>query len=170
VKKTKVGQEKRNFLFFQQLDMIKGSMRKNIKNKLEKFVTLGGRANARTAQFLRYTVTASSSFALDLALLYLLTEFLGIYYLISATIAFSISISVNYVTARSYAFEESTRGLADGYMRFVAIALGGIVMVILFMRTLVEGFGIPYLLARFLIGCFVGLWNYTMNAYWNFRQ
>jgi putative flippase GtrA len=138
--------------------------------KIEKFVTLGGRANARTEQFLRYTVTASSSFVLDLFLLWVFTGVLGMYYLLSAGLSFGIAISVNYVTSRAYAFSGSRRGQTEGYILFVGIALCGMAMVILSMRTLVENFGIPYLLARIILGGFVGMWNYSMNAFWNFKS
>jgi putative flippase GtrA len=144
--------------------------RSKFKRWLEKAVTLGGHANARTTQFLRYTVTASSSFALDLILLWTFTELFGIYYLVSAGLAFGIAISVNYVTCRAYAFSGSLRKPIDGYLRFIGIALAGIMIVLLSMRTLVETFGIPYLLARVTVGIFVGFWNYTMNAFWNFRR
>jgi len=144
--------------------------RTKFKHLLEKFVTLGGHANARTAQFLRYTVTASSTFVLDLTLLWVLTQFFGIYYLVSAALAFSIAISINYVTCRNYAFGGSSRNYVGGYIRFIGIALAGVVMVVLSMRTLVESFAIPYLLARIIVGTFIGMWNYTMNAFWNFRR
>lgn len=139
-------------------------------HRIEKIVTLGGRANAHTAQFLRYTATASSSFALDLFLLWVLTDIFSVYYLLSVTISFAIAISVNYIACRNYAFSGASRGPIDGYFRFVGIALAGIVMVVLSMRTLVELFEFPYLFARIFIGVFVGVWNYTMNAFWNFRR
>lgn len=137
---------------------------------LERMVTLGGRADTRVAQFLRYMVTSCSSFALDLGFLWMFTEVLHIYYLTSVALAFSIGVSFNYVTSRAYAFRGSTRGLVDGYFRFLVIALTGMAFILLAMHTLVETLHVEYLFARVIVGTFVGMWNYTMNAFWNFRR
>jgi len=145
-------------------------MIRHLRNKLERFVTLGGHANARTEQFLRYSVTGISSFGLDLLILRVLTETFHVYYLVSAVIAFIIGVSVNYITSREYAFRGSSRGLAGGYARFLGIALAGVVIIVLSMSALVENFGVPYMIARVIVACFVGVWNFTMNAFWNFRR
>lgn len=137
---------------------------------LDTITTLGGYANPQVTQFLRYTVTASSSFVLDLILLWVLTELFHVYYLVSVGLAFAVAVSVNYVTSRAYAFEESSRGLFDGYVRFIGIALVGIGIIMLSVHSLVETLGFPYLVARIMVGCVAGVWNYTMNAYWNFRR
>ncbi len=143
---------------------------KNIRSVLDIVATLGGHASPRVTQFLRYTITGCTSFILDLILLWGFTELLHIHYLASAAIAFCIAISVNYVTGRAYAFEKSTRGLVDGYVRFVGIALIGIVLLLAGMYLLVDLWGFSYLIARLCVGGIVGIWNYSINAFWNFAH
>jgi putative flippase GtrA len=143
---------------------------KNLRSVLDIVATLDGRASPRVTQFLRYTITGSASFILDLLLLWGFTELLDIHYLTSAGIAFCIAISVNYVTGRAYAFEKSTRGLVDGYVRFVGIALIGIALLLTGMYMLVDLWGFSYLIARLCVGSIVGMWNYSINAFWNFAR
>ena len=131
--------------------------------------SLGGRANAHTARFLRFTAISSITFAVDLFLLFAFTDWLGIHYLVSVVLAFLIAITINYVFVRPLVFPESTRPVGTGYVYFVVIITVGASLSVALMAFMVEVLGLHYLLARILIACFVGFWNYLMNAYVNFR-
>ena len=47
-------------------------------------------------EILRFAIVGGASFLVDYALLYICTEWLGIHYLYSAAISFTISVIVNY--------------------------------------------------------------------------
>jgi putative flippase GtrA len=142
----------------------------DLRSVLDIVATVGGHASPRVTQFLRYTLTGSASLVLDLILLWIFIELFHVHYLVSAGCAFAIAISVNYVTGRAYVFQESSRGLVDGYVRFVGIALLGIALLLTGMYVLVDMMGMRYMFARLLVGSVVGLWNYSINAFWNFAE
>ncbi len=120
-------------------------------------------------RFFRYTAVGSSTFALDLALLYFFTDVLGIYYLASAGISFLVAVSINYWLAREHVFPETTRALESGYFLFLTIAGTGLAAVVALMYLAVDVFGFGYMVSRVVIACFVGMWTYTMNLYVNFH-
>ena len=47
-------------------------------------------------EMLRFAIVGGASFVVDYALLYFCTEWLGIHYLYSAAISFTVSVIVNY--------------------------------------------------------------------------
>lgn len=54
-------------------------------------------------------------------------------------------------------------------MYFIAIALVGMVLVTGAMYVMVELLGIYYLLARVVVACVTGVWNYLLNLFFNFK-
>ena len=54
-------------------------------------------ANYNLSQTIRFLVVKATTFMIDIALLLALTEYLGVYYLFSAAIAFLIASIINYL-------------------------------------------------------------------------
>ena len=120
-------------------------------------------------RFYRYLTTGVSTFIFDLALLFWMIDCLKINYVLSTGVAFFIAISINYFISRRFVFKNTLRSVHEGYALFVVIAGIGMVAVMCFMSILVGVFQWHYLIARILIACFVGFWNYLMNLYVNFK-
>jgi putative flippase GtrA len=120
-------------------------------------------------RFLKYLVVGVSTFVLDLFLLYVLTDFFLINYLISAGIAFAIAASINYYFSRKFIFKKTLRKADHGYYAFLFIAGIGLFFVVILMAFLVEILSFNYILSRVLVAGFVGMWNYLMNLYVNFK-
>lgn len=120
-------------------------------------------------RFLRYSAIGLSTFLFDLALIYGLTEYAHIPYYASTFLGFLIAVSVNYVLSRRIVFSRTERAYHHGYAYFLALALlaGATITGLVF--VLVTFGGLPYLLARILIGGFTGMLNYLLNLHFNFR-
>ena len=124
---------------------------------------------AHLIRFIRYTVVGFTTFLIDLFLIYFLTEILHINYLISVGLAFIVAVTLNYHYSRKYVFCETTRELYQGYFNFLVIAILGLILIILLMAILVEVFSINYIVARVLVACLVGIYNYLTNLLLNFK-
>lgn len=112
--------------------------------------------------------------AVNLGLLYLLTEYFGIYYLISAAIAIELSIMSNFIWNDLWTFRDlRTRRLMKKSHRFASfqvVALGGLVINMVVLYVLTDFAGIYYLLAN-LTGILVAfLWNYLINRNFTWRE
>lgn len=121
-------------------------------------------------RFGKYTVGGLSTFAFDMALLWYLTDVIGINYVVSAGLAFVIAVAINYWFSRSYVFHGTLRSVHAGYVGFNLIAGSGFLAVVILMPVLVEVWGWEYLWARTVIAGLVGLWNYFLNLYVNFQM
>ena len=121
------------------------------------------------ARFLRYSSIGVSTFAIDLLLLFIFTDILSIHYIISAGLAFLLAVSMNYSLSRRFVFVGSERSLRSGYILFMIITGVGLVFVMTLMYIFVDIFNYNYLVSRVVIAGIVGMWNYLMNLYFNFR-
>lgn len=104
-----------------------------------------------------------------MVLLFVLAGAFEVNYLWAAAIAFLIAVSINYLLSRRLVFKGTTRAQSSGYMYFLMIAAFGMLLVTLGMYVLVEKWGMYYMISRVLISCVTGIWNYTMNLFFNFR-
>lgn len=120
-------------------------------------------------RFARYSSIGAGTFLFDLALLYVLTDIFLIHYLYSASVAFLIAVSLNFVLSRKYVFKGSRRSTKVSYINFVLIAVVGLGLVVGGMYVLVTVCSVGYVVARIFVACLTGIWNYLMNLYVNFK-
>jgi len=144
-------------------------MIKKTKTFLNWATSLGGGASLNLTKFLRYTASGTATTFLDFILLYSLTDLVGIYYLYSGMISYTISTSSNYYINRKWGFKETKRHFFHGYLYFIAFALIGLVVNTALFAFAVEILSLNYLIARLIIAMIVGIWNFLMNRYVTFR-
>jgi len=120
-------------------------------------------------RLLLYSVIGISTFGLDLAILYLLTDVFGWHYVLSAGIAFLVAVSINYALSRKVVFRGTERSAHHGYAIYLGITAVGLGAVMGLMALLVGALGWHYLSSRVIVAGAVGIWNYLMNLYVNFR-
>jgi putative flippase GtrA len=125
--------------------------------------------NKGLARLLKYSSVGVSTFLFDLLLLYLLIDYAKIFYPVATAMAFGIAVSINYILSRRFVFQGTLRSIHSGYGIFIAIASVGLVAVTGLMMVFVEVLHMNYIPARIIIAGIVGLWNYLMNLYVNFK-
>lgn len=99
-------------------------------------------------QIMRFAVTGGLAFVIDFGLLLLLTELVGLDYLISATISFVVSVWVNYVLSMMWVFTPSKKqkSLVRIIMFFVLSTMG------LFINNAIMWFTVEILAISYIIG------------------
>ena len=60
-------------------------------------------------QIIKFGIVGGIAFLIDYSLLYILTEFLGIYYLYSSIISFIVSLIFNYIASIKWVFDVSQK-------------------------------------------------------------
>ena len=93
---------------------------KNLSQKLLKDQT-----DKTKIQMFRYLFVGGAAFLVDFVALYILTDFFGIYYLISAAIAFILGLITNYFMSISWVFNK--RKLKNRHFEFGVFAAIGLV-------------------------------------------
>lgn len=122
-------------------------------------------------QFFRYAIVGGLAFIIDAGLLYGLTEFFHIYYLLSAAAAFAAGLTTNYLLSITWVFEHhayQSRNLE--FVIFSAIGILGLGMNELFIWFFTEKAGIYYLVSKVLSTGLVFLWNFYARKVILFHQ
>ncbi len=122
-------------------------------------------------QLFRYTFVGGTAFLLDFSALFLLTRYLGVHYLISAGLAFTLGLATNYVLSITWVF--SVHRLANRAVEFGIFALIGVVGLALneiFMWFFTEKVELHYLVSKIASTFFVYLWNFFARRFLLFQE
>ena len=111
---------------------------------------------------MKFGVVGFIAFLIDYGLLALCTEVLGINYLISATIGFTVSVVFNYLASMRYVFthkEDMSR--RREFVIFVTLSVIGLLINNACMWVGVEMFGWHYLIVKIGATFIVMIWNFV---------
>ena len=122
----------------------------------------------RYMPLIKSIVTSMICFSLDYALLYALTEFLGLYYLLSAAISFTLAKTLNFYLCARWVFPT---GLSGGrqYIAFLIVGAIGLALNTGLMALFTDVFYIHYMISKIIASSLVFFWNYFMRRYAIFR-
>lgn len=120
---------------------------------------------------IKYLISGGTAAVVDLGLLYLLTDVAGLWYLLSAVIAFVFSLLTSFLLHKFWTFRErSLTRMKKQFIFFTALALFNLGLNVALMYVLVETFGVWYLIAQFFIIGGIALMNFVINKSITFRS
>lgn len=132
---------------------------------------LSPRNRKRTArEVVKYTLVSFMGGALNLAILYSLTEFLGVYYILSAAIGFIVAGINNFTLNKVWTFKEN---LKDKYFKeyfyFLSVSIFSYALSILLLYLLTEFAGIFYIFSQAIALIVGGSLNFVINKIYTFK-
>lgn len=113
------------------------------------------------SQFFKFGVVGIIAFIVDYLSLYLLTEFLNVYYLISSIISFLLSIIVNYILSIKWVFDIKKKQSFKDVIIFTLLSAIGLLINLLVMYLSVEVFKIHYMIGKLIATFIVMIWNFV---------
>ena len=114
-------------------------------------------------EMMRFIIVGAITFVVDYGLLYVCTEYIGLYYMYSTAIAFIASVIFNYWLCVIYVFTNVQRQTSRQAILFVGSSVVGLGLNQICMWFFVEIFGIYYMLAKMISIIIVMAWNYIMK-------
>ena len=100
-------------------------------------------------QIVKFGFVGFLCFFIDYGLMVLLKERLGIHYLISSTISFTVSVIVNYILSITFVFEtDKSKNKVGEFVIFVCLSVIGLGINALCMWVAVEFIHIHYMLSK----------------------
>lgn len=121
-------------------------------------------------QFFKFCVVGTAGAIIDIGGLWLLVEFVGLYYLIGATISFVASVINNYFLNKYWTFKDLSAINFKQIFSFALISIIGLCINLLTMYTFVEFINLNYLISKAIASLVVLLWNFLMNKHVTFKQ
>lgn len=117
-------------------------------------------------QFVRYGFVAAVAFTFDFGLLFVFTHYAGMFYLLSATLSFTLSAVVNYYLSTLWVFSNRVqRQRTHELAIFMAICLVALLLNDVFMWLFTSVFGIFYLVSKILTVCIVFFWSFGARRF-----
>jgi len=114
-------------------------------------------------EFVRFCFVGGLSLLVDMAVLYGLTEFVGVHYLYSAAISFTVSVIFNYWLCVVYVFKGAKKQTPKQATIFIGSSIIGLGLNQLCMWFFVEIIFLHYMIAKLGATVIVTLWNYVMK-------
>lgn len=112
-------------------------------------------------QLFRYLFVGGFAFVVDYGLLYVLTEWAGFYYLVSASISFLAGLVVNYLLSTGWIFKKSKMDNKVGeFVIFSIIGVIGLGLNSLLLYAFTDRVHIHYMISKLLSAALVMLWNF----------
>lgn len=113
-------------------------------------------------QLVKFGVVGILATALDYGIMVILTEWVGVYYLLSSTISFTLSLLFNYVCSMCFVFErEEGRSRGKELVIFGMLSLMGLVLNQAVLWLLVEKQHIYYMVSKAAAAVLVMGWNFV---------
>lgn len=113
------------------------------------------------AQFFRYFVVGGGAFVVDFMVLYLLTEFAHLHYLLSASLAFLVGTAVNYSLSVTWVFDHrSVDNRVHEFAIFAVIGIIGLAFNAALMWFFTEQVGFHYLGSKIVAAALILLFNF----------
>lgn len=119
----------------------------------------------------RFLVAGSSAAAVDLGLLYVLTEWTGLHYLLSAVLAFIVAFCVSFFLQKFWTFQDhSVERVHSQVVLYFVIAVGNLGLNTLLMYFFVEKLHLWYFSAQIIIGALLACGGFFVARNFVFRK
>jgi putative flippase GtrA len=115
-------------------------------------------------QFSRYVLVGGAAFVVDFVSLYLLTDWVGLHYLVSATLAFLLGLATNYLLCTAWVFDVRRLGnRVQEFTIFALVGVAGLALNNLVLFALTSGAGIHYLASKLAAAALVLFFNFFLR-------
>ena len=118
----------------------------------------------------QYYLVGASGVIVNLGLLYALKEYVGLWYLLSSSIAIYLSMTTNFILNKTWTFKDSmaTQRTLFMYGKFIGISFVGMMIQLGFNYIFVDKFSMYYLLAALISIVIASGVNFVLNRHITF--
>jgi putative flippase GtrA len=128
--------------------------------KMESNYGLGFIQNQNIKLFSGYIIFAGIAAVIELGLLYLLTDFGGLWYFYSAIISYLAGMLTNYTLNKYLNFMNRSRMIVLQFGLFATVAVVGLVLNQILLFVLVEFAGLWYMYAKLISMAIIVVWSF----------
>jgi len=120
---------------------------------------------------LKFIAVGLSGLLVNEAVIWLLTEVAGLYYLISGAISAEVSIVNNFIWNNYWTFSDrGGGGLLARFVRFNLTRVFGMALGLLLLKLFTDLLGLHYLVSNVFAILIVFIFNYFLSLFWVWRQ
>src|SRR3989344_6164616 len=114
----------------------------------------------------RYIVSGGSAAATQIILLYILTEWFGLWYVVSAVFAFIVAVAISFTLQKYWAFNNRETGKINRqFAIYISVQITSLTLNTAAIYALVEYLGFWYILAQILMGVVITIINFLVYKF-----
>lgn len=113
------------------------------------------------AQIIKFGLVGFLCFFIDYGIMVFLTEVVGVHYLLSSGISFTVSVIANYILSLMYVFETEKGNRVKEFVIFVVLSVIGLGINQLLMWFCVDILGIFYMISKIGATAVVMVYNFV---------
>ncbi len=122
-------------------------------------------------QLARYVISGGTAATVNLILLYVLTDYLAIWYLFSTMLSYVISFFVSFFLQKFWTFRDSRKDQINRQLVIYACIAGfGLGFNVLLMYFLVDILHIWYMFSQIIVGFILAFCNFLFYKFFVFNQ
>lgn len=138
-------------------------------SSLNKLLIYSIRKGESTKQFLKFGIIGTLNTLINLAVLYVLTSVFGLYYMLSAVLAFLIANLNSFLWNKKWTFREKIKHrFTIKYIKFLSISLVSLFVNLAFLYIFTEFFKVYYLVSQIIAIGISLIINFLGNKRWTF--
>ena len=116
--------------------------------------------NKLVKQIFRFTLIGGIAFLIDSTILFILTDYVGVHYLISSMISFTVSVIFNYIMSILWVFDVNKNQTRRDIVIFFILSLIGLGINQLIMYISVDLMNIYYMISKVISTALVMVYNF----------
>ena len=122
--------------------------------------------NKTVTQAAKYLVVGGICTIVDMVLLYILAEYIGLFYVLAAAISFTTGVALNYFLCTGWIFEESKiKNKGVEILMYFVISIIGLLINIVGIWLLTNFLSQHFMLSKFLATALTLIWNFCSRKY-----
>lgn len=122
-------------------------------------------------EFFKFAVVGLGGTVVNIGILYSLTEYFNVYYILSALIAFCIALTFNFICNTLWTFGDNMRtDIARKYSSFFLVSVCALLVNIVFLYIFTEFLRIYYIVSQVIAIGIALMINFIGNKIWTFRE
>ena len=117
---------------------------------------------------LKYGAVSLVGEIVDILVLFILTNFVGFYYILSAIISYLSAIFINFNLNKKFTFKFKNKCFRDyvvSLVKYLLISLGGMIINISLLAFIVELFNLNYLISKIIVNIVVFIFIYKGHSF-----
>lgn len=113
------------------------------------------------AQIIKFGIVGFLAFIIDYSVFYLLTDIIGVHYIISSVVSFIASVILNYILSIKWVFDVNKKQTIKDLIIFMILSTIGLLINVLILWVSVEQFNIHHMIGKLIAVFIVMIWNFV---------
>lgn len=124
-----------------------------------------------TKEFLKFAIVGVANTLIHLSVLYILTEFFSVYYILSSFLAFLVAVTNSFVFNTLWTFKKDIKhNTATRYSKFFVVSVITALANLFFLYIFTEVAGLWYMLSQIIAIALTLMMNFIGNKFWTFKE